>query len=147
MKSYSKFTHFHSRKCIWKYRLENGGHKNIERHTVDTIVSWSNPKQWVIVHSSDLMMIIRQIIYTLSIMLSQAQCVKADVGYAFICSVLRQSQPLCQTVINGSSLAFNCTHGTHRLMFPIPMSPWWAHGGCLDRAAIGISLYCCRNQM
>ena len=27
--------------------------KNIERHTVDTIVSWPNPKQWVIVHISD----------------------------------------------------------------------------------------------
>ena len=26
MKSQSKFKHFHSRKCIWKCRLENGGH-------------------------------------------------------------------------------------------------------------------------
>ena len=42
-------------------------HKNIERHTVHTIVSWPNPKQWVIVHTSDLMMIIRQGIYILSI--------------------------------------------------------------------------------
>ena len=25
-------------------------HKNIERHTAHTIVSWPNPKQWVIVH-------------------------------------------------------------------------------------------------
>ena len=31
-------------------------YKNIERHTADTIVSWPNPKQWVIVHTSDLMM-------------------------------------------------------------------------------------------
>ena len=37
--------------------------KNIERHTVHTIVSWPKPKQWVIVHTSDLMMIIRQSIY------------------------------------------------------------------------------------
>ena len=42
-------------------------HKNIERHTADTIVSWPNPKRLVIVHTSDLMMIIRQSIYTLSI--------------------------------------------------------------------------------
>ena len=26
VKSYSEFTHFNSRKCIWKRRLENGGH-------------------------------------------------------------------------------------------------------------------------
>ena len=41
--------------------------KNIERHTADTIVSWPNPKQWVIVHTSDLMMMIRQSICILSI--------------------------------------------------------------------------------
>ena len=33
--------------------------KNTERHTADTIVSRPNPKQWVIVHTSDLMTIIR----------------------------------------------------------------------------------------
>ena len=42
-------------------------HKNIEKHTAHTIVSWPSPKQWVIVHTSDLMMIIRQSIYILSI--------------------------------------------------------------------------------
>ena len=36
-------------------------HKNIERHTVATTVPWPNPKQWVIVHTSDLMTIIRQV--------------------------------------------------------------------------------------
>ena len=35
-------------------------HKNIKGHTVHTIVSWPNPKQWIIGHTSDLMMIIRQ---------------------------------------------------------------------------------------
>ena len=40
--------------------------KNTERHTAHTIVSWPNPKQWVIVHTSDLMMIIRQSIYSLN---------------------------------------------------------------------------------
>ena len=34
--------------------------KNIDRHTKYTIVSWTNPKQWILVHTSDLMMIIRQ---------------------------------------------------------------------------------------
>ena len=28
-------------------------HKNIERHTAHTIVSWINPKQWQIVNTSD----------------------------------------------------------------------------------------------
>ena len=37
--------------------------KNIERHAAHTIVSWPNTKQWVIVNTSDLMMIIRQKIY------------------------------------------------------------------------------------
>ena len=45
--------------------------KNIERHTADTIVSWPNPKQWVIVHTSDLMMIIRQSIYILSVITTE----------------------------------------------------------------------------
>ena len=40
---------------------------NTERHTAYTIVSWPNPKQWVIVNTSDLMMMIRQSIYFLSI--------------------------------------------------------------------------------
>ena len=35
-------------------------YKNIKRHTAHTIVSWPNTKQWMIVHTSDLMMIIRQ---------------------------------------------------------------------------------------
>ena len=41
-------------------------HKNISRHTGHTIVSWPNPKQWMILHTSDLTMI-RQSIYILSI--------------------------------------------------------------------------------
>ena len=40
---------------------------NKGRHTAHTIFSWPNPKQWVIVHTSDLMMIIRQSVYILSI--------------------------------------------------------------------------------
>ena len=42
-------------------------YKNIEKHTAHTIVSWPNPKQWMIVHTSNLMMIIRQSIYIISI--------------------------------------------------------------------------------
>ena len=48
-------------------KLYDTVNKTIERHTAHTIVSWPNPKQWVIVHTSDLMMIIRQSIYILSI--------------------------------------------------------------------------------
>ena len=40
--------------------------KNTKRHTAHTIVSWHNPKQWVIVHTSDLIMIIRQSIFILN---------------------------------------------------------------------------------
>ena len=40
--------------------------KNIERHKAHIIVSWPNPKQRMIVHTSDLMMIIRQSIYSLN---------------------------------------------------------------------------------
>ena len=44
--------------------------KNIKRHTADIIVSWPNPKWWIIVHTSD-MMIIRQSIYILSIIATE----------------------------------------------------------------------------
>ena len=33
-------------------------YKNIEIHTVHTILSWPNPKQWQMVHTSDLIMVI-----------------------------------------------------------------------------------------
>ena len=43
-------------------------YKNIERHTVHTFVSGPNPKQWQMVHTSDLMMvIIGQITHILTI--------------------------------------------------------------------------------
>ena len=35
-------------------------YKNIKRHTAHTIISWPHPKRWIVVHTSDLMMIIRQ---------------------------------------------------------------------------------------
>ena len=53
--------------CLWKTTMAAWLHhgntnrdKNIKRHTAHTIVSWPNPKQWILVHTSDLMMIIRQ---------------------------------------------------------------------------------------
>ena len=36
-------------------------YKNIKRHTAHTITSWHNPKQWQMVHTSDLMMIIDKV--------------------------------------------------------------------------------------
>ena len=53
-------------------------HKNIERHTAHTIVSWPNPKQWVMVHTSDLMMMIRQSMYILSIIIKEMGKLKTD---------------------------------------------------------------------
>ena len=50
-----------------KWNMCKNIHKNIEIHTTHTIVSWPNPKQWAIVHTSVLMMIIRQSIYIISI--------------------------------------------------------------------------------
>ena len=35
-------------------------HKIIKRHTTHTIVSWPNPTHWILLYTSDLMMIIRQ---------------------------------------------------------------------------------------
>ena len=55
-------TNIFSRKWnCWSLRC-----KNIERQTAHTIVSWPNPKQWVIVHTSDLMVIVRQSIFSQS---------------------------------------------------------------------------------
>ena len=65
MQSLIGWAQTYNQPLICKY---NGTYyKNIERHTADTIVSWINPKQWVIVHSSDLMMIIRKSIYIILI--------------------------------------------------------------------------------
>ena len=52
-------------------------HWNIERHTLHTIVSWPNPKQWVIVHTSYLMIIIRQSVYIISIITGEMGKLKA----------------------------------------------------------------------
>ena len=56
--------------CQWNN--QNDTDKNTERHTAHTIVSWHNPKQWVIVHTSDLMMLIRQSIYIYIYIFSQS---------------------------------------------------------------------------
>ena len=58
--------HFHTHFLDRKFWNSHSNLKNIERRTAHTIVSWPNPKQWVIVHTSDLMMIIRQSIYIFS---------------------------------------------------------------------------------
>ena len=46
--------------------------KKIVIHRAHSIVSWPNPKQWVIVHTFDLMMIIRQSIYIYTYIFSQS---------------------------------------------------------------------------
>ena len=48
----------------WERRC-SGVLKNRERYTAHTIVSWPNPKPWVIVQTSYLMMVLRQSIYIL----------------------------------------------------------------------------------
>ena len=47
---------------VFRFRMVNKifiMNKNIERHTVHTIISWPNPKQWKMGYTSDLMMIIQ----------------------------------------------------------------------------------------
>ena len=56
--------------CCYQHDIRKE-YKNIERHTADTIISWPYPKQWVRVHTSDLMMIIRQSIYILSVITTE----------------------------------------------------------------------------
>ena len=74
-------------------------YKNTERHTADTIVSWPNPKQWVIVHTSDLMMIIRQSIYILSI-------ITREMGK------LKTHSPMCCIMDNWENMP-HLTHSTN----------------------------------
>ena len=63
---------------VWCY-------KNRERHTAHTIVSWPNPKQWAIVHTSDsMMMIIRQSIYMLSIITREMGQLKTHSPTCFV---------------------------------------------------------------
>ena len=58
---------------LWAWHLKGSEEY---RKTADTILSWPNPKQWVIVHTSDLMMIIRQSIYILSIIIREMGILK-----------------------------------------------------------------------
>ena len=48
---------------VVRLRFCRGLLKNTKRRTAHTIVSWPKPTQWVKVHTSDLMMIIRQSMY------------------------------------------------------------------------------------
>ena len=45
MKSYAKFINFHSRKCIWKLSLENGGHLSrpqcVKENLIAFLLKWS----------------------------------------------------------------------------------------------------------
>ena len=56
-----------TRRMGWWVVTSDDKARNIERHRVNTIVSWPNPKQWIKVHTSNLMMIIKQSICILSI--------------------------------------------------------------------------------
>ena len=86
----------HKRPVMWR-----GGvfyHKKIERHTAHTIVSWPIPKQWVILHTSDLMMVIRQSKYILSIITKEMGKLKTH------------SPTYC--VMDNWENMFNLTHST-----------------------------------
>ena len=58
--------------------------KNTKIRTAHTIVSWPNPKQRVIVHTSDSMMIIRQSTYVLSIITREMGQLKTHSPTCFV---------------------------------------------------------------
>ena len=67
--------------CVHPLKCFN---KHKERHTAHTIVPWPNPKQWVIVHTSDSMMMIRQSIYILSIITREMGQLKTHTPTCFV---------------------------------------------------------------
>ena len=79
--------------------------KNIERHTTYTIVSWPNPKQWVIVHTSDLMMIIRQSMYILFIITKEMRKLKT------------RSPTYC--IMDNWENMLNLTHSTNYIWYTV----------------------------
>ena len=67
---------------FYREQMSNN-YKNLESHTAHIIVSWPSPKQWVIVHTSDLMMI-RKSIYILSTITREMGKLKAHSPTYFI---------------------------------------------------------------
>ena len=51
------FTHIYQQHVYQQHNMQNKQSRRIYRHTAHTIVSWPNHKQWVIVHTSQFMMI------------------------------------------------------------------------------------------
>ena len=66
LKWISNFTPHYNRCHYLSMLVLHFTYRKIKRHTAHAIVSWPNPKKWVIVHTSDLMMIIRQSLYIFS---------------------------------------------------------------------------------
>ena len=72
--------------------------KNKERHTARTIVSWPDPKQWVIVHTPDLMMTIRRSIYIISIITREVGKLKT---YIPTCCIMDNWETLDKIYLTG----------------------------------------------
>ena len=86
-------------------------HIDIERHTALTIVSWPNPKQWIMVHTSDLMMISRQIIYILSVITREMGKLKTHSPTYYILdiweNILDRTQTLDEIYLTGKFNVFD----------------------------------------
>ena len=91
-------------------------HKNIERHTADTIVSLPNPKQLVIVDTSDLMMTIRQSIYILSIITTEMGKLKA---YSPTYCIMDNGGNMLNVSKYGSLLSVRVHFGSDTALSPI----------------------------
>ena len=86
-------------------------HIDIERHTALTIVSWPNPKQWIMVHTSDFMMISRQIIYILSVITREMGKLKTHSPTYYILdiweNILDRTQTLDEIYLTGKFNVFD----------------------------------------
>ena len=100
--------------------------KNIERHTVHTIVSWPNPKQWVIVHTSDMMMMIRQSIYILSIITKEMGKLKTHNPTYCIMDNWENMLNLTLKKLYGDSklsmIQFACTYSSRLMIWNVRIS-------------------------
>ena len=63
----TKIACFFHQHCPVETQNAKAINKNLEIHTVQTIVPWPNPKQWQMGHTSDLMIIIRWSTHILTI--------------------------------------------------------------------------------
>ena len=107
---------------LWGILWSLVDHKNIKRHTAHTIVSWPNPKQWVLVHTADLVMIIRQRMYIISIITFDKVwfCKWWQLSFRYIDGLVQET---CNTCALAMDLCLSCSNlSIWKLAFG---QTWW----------------------